>query len=77
MYVNGQPELKTKAYIVVDNQSNRSLAKSELFNKLNVTGQTFKYTLQTCAGQKEVEGRRARGVVVESLVLLDSVSSRM
>ncbi len=58
---------KTKAYVVIDDQSNCSLAKSDLFNKLNVTGQTFKYTLQTCAGQNEVEGRRARGIVVESL----------
>ena len=67
VYVNGQPERKIKAYVVIDEQSNCSLAKSNLFDKLNVNGEKFKYTLQTCAGQNEVEGRRTKGVMVESL----------
>ena len=67
VYVNGKPERKIKDYVVIDEQSNYSLAKSDLFNKLNVNGEKCKYTLQTCAGQNEVEGRRTKGVMVESL----------
>lgn len=81
VYINGQPEVKIRAYIVINDQSNCSLAKSELFYKLNVQGETFTYTLQTCASQSEVEGRRARSVVVESLdgvqIIFPPVCGRM
>lgn len=67
IYTTEQPESKVRAYVVIDDQSNCSLAKSTLFDKLNLQGETIAYSLQTCAGQSEVEGRVAKGVVIESL----------
>jgi hypothetical protein len=41
-----------KSYVVIDDQSNSSLAKSKLLDRLNVHGQTTTYSLKTCAGIK-------------------------
>ena len=67
VYLHGHPENKLKAYVVIDDQSNSSLAKPELFDALNVHGQTTTYRLKTCSGSNEIEGRYTRELVVESL----------
>lgn len=56
-----------KVYIVLDDQSNCSLACSELFNFFNVGKCTESYTLKTCSGITEVEGRRAKAFIIESI----------
>ena len=53
--------------MVIDDQSNSSLARSALFDALNVYGQTTTYSLKTCSGTNEVEGRYTEDLVVESL----------
>ncbi|CAB4024747.1 Hypothetical predicted protein, partial [Paramuricea clavata] len=53
VFVHGQTETKIRAYVVIDDQSNCSLGKSVLFDQLNLRGEPFTYTLQTCAGQSE------------------------
>ena len=67
VYVHGQRENKVKAYIVSDDQSNCSLAKSQLFDRPNLDGEMFTYSLQTCTGRNTVEGRQGKRVVIESL----------
>ena len=57
------PEKKNKAYIVIDDQSNCSLARPELFDLLSMV-QTV---LKTCAGKSRLEGRCATNLVIESL----------
>jgi hypothetical protein len=64
VYLRGHPENKLKAYVVIDDQSNSSLAKPELFDALNIHGQTTTYRLKTCAGsnirrKEEIVGRYA------------------
>ena len=56
-----------ESYVVIDDQSNSSLAKSELFDRLNVHGQTTTYSLKTCAGVSQIRGRCSKHVIVESL----------
>ena len=73
-YTAAQPERKVRVYVVINDQSNCSLAKPMLFNKLSSQGETIAYMLHTCAGQSKVEGRVAKGVIVESL---DSTKSHM
>ena len=67
IYAISQPENKIKAYVVIDDQSNCSLAKPKLFDILNLDGEATPYVLKTCAGTSQVQGRRARNLVIESL----------
>ncbi|XP_069809647.1 uncharacterized protein [Dendropsophus ebraccatus] len=67
VYPKGQPEKTVKVYAILDDQSNRSLARSELFDLFNLKGDAYPYTLGTCSGITEVSGRRASGLVVASL----------
>ena len=67
VYVNGQPETKIKAYAVTDDQINCSLAKPELLELLKLKEEATPYTLKTCSGTSQVQGRRAKGLVIESL----------
>jgi hypothetical protein len=67
IYVNQHPDRKVKAYVLIDDQSNCSLAKPQLFDVLNIDGESFPYTLRTCAGTMQIEGRHAKGLVIESL----------
>ncbi len=56
-----------KTYVILDDQSNRSLERSEFFDLFGVTEYHVAYTLRTCAGTVETVGRLARGYQVESL----------
>ena len=67
VYAASEPQRKIKAYVVIDDQSNYSLARSELFDKLAINSVATAYTLKTCAGLKNTKGRRAEGLVIESL----------
>jgi hypothetical protein len=67
VYVSGRPETKVKSYVVIDDQSNGSLAKSELFDRLNVHDQTMTYSLKTCAGVTQIRGRCSKRLILESL----------
>ena len=66
IYPKHQPEKKKRAYAILDDQSNRSLARSSFFEMFDIADNTSPYTLKTCAGLSEVTGRRANGFVVES-----------
>ncbi|XP_034076932.1 uncharacterized protein LOC117549272 [Gymnodraco acuticeps] len=67
VYPEGHHEKSTKVYAILDEQSNKSLARSEFFSVFNIQGGEFPYTLKTCAGLKETTGRRAHGYVIESI----------
>ncbi|XP_064461872.1 uncharacterized protein LOC135372079 [Ornithodoros turicata] len=67
VHPKSQPERSRKMYAVLDDQSNRSLARPSFFDMFNVHGDDSPYTLKTCAGIIETTGRRANGVVVESI----------
>lgn len=54
-------------YVILDDQSNRSLVRSDFFEMFNIKGQPSPYSLKTCAGLVETSGRRAEGFQVESL----------
>lgn len=67
IYSSSQPERKVRVYAILDEQSNRTLAKPELFSLLDVSGQMFEYTLKTCSGSDAASGRRATDCIIESL----------
>lgn len=67
VYRKGQPDKAIKAYVILDDQSNRSLARSSFFKLFNVECEPYSYYLRTCSGTMETSGRRAEDFVVESL----------
>ncbi|XP_041422501.1 uncharacterized protein LOC121394762 [Xenopus laevis] len=67
VHPKGHPEKTVRMYAILDDQSNRSLARSEFFELFNINGNTEPYTLGTCAGVTESIGRRANGFIIASL----------
>ncbi|XP_047445286.1 uncharacterized protein LOC125010584 [Mugil cephalus] len=67
VYPAGQSEKAVKMYAVLDEQSNRSLAKTDFFNLFSIDGHLEPYTLKTCSGVMDVTGRRANNFIIESL----------
>ncbi len=67
IYPQGQRGKATNMYVILDDQSNRSLVRSDFFELFNIKGQPFPYSLKTCAGLVETSGRKAEGFQVESL----------
>ena len=67
VFPNRQPNKAVKVYAIIDDQSNRSLAKTQLLDQLNVEGERIQYTLSSCSGNIVTSGRRANGFTVQSL----------
>ncbi len=62
-----QRERAIRMYALIDDQSNRSLAKREFFRLFGIQSNPSPYLLRTCAGSMETSGRKAVGFQVETL----------
>lgn len=67
IYPAGAKDFGIKAYVILDDQSNRSLARPELFELFDVESKPFSYHLRTCSGTIQTSGRKAEGFQIESL----------
>ncbi|KAM9793507.1 uncharacterized protein ACBT44_017962 [Syngnathus typhle] len=67
VYPKGEKESAVKAYVILDDQSNRSLARPEFFELFNIKTKPFCYNLRTCSGLVETQGKMAEGFLIESL----------
>lgn len=67
VYPHGHHEERKRMYVILDDQSNVSLAKTEFFDAFKIQGPSIPYILTTCARVVNVSGRRAHGYVVEPL----------
>ncbi|XP_059841308.1 uncharacterized protein LOC132402471 [Hypanus sabinus] len=67
VYPKGAKDKAIKAYVILDDQSNRSLVSPEFFKLFNVESERFPYYLKTCSGNMETQGRKAEGIQIESL----------
>lgn len=67
VYPANQPDKTVRMYAIIDEQSNRSLVRSDFFDTFKNDGPSFPYSLKTCAGVIQTMGRRASGFRVESL----------
>ncbi|XP_062602420.1 uncharacterized protein LOC134264140 [Saccostrea cucullata] len=54
-------------YAILDEQSNKSLAKPELFEMFDPNSTCESYKLSTCSGSSLVSGRRSHGFVINSM----------
>lgn len=67
VYPKGHHENAVRMHAMLDDQSNRSLARSRFFDLFSIHNDTFPYTLKTCAGMRESSGRRVTGYEIEAL----------
>ena len=67
VYPDGRPDLAVRLYALVDDQSDRTLARSRFFNHMGVDTPPEEYSLESCSGIVRASGRRANGLIVESL----------
>lgn len=61
------PERNLKAYVLIDDQSNRLLARSEFFDYFGENTQEIEYMLSSCSGHISTTGRQTSWYVIESL----------
>jgi hypothetical protein len=66
VYPKGQREKSTKMYVMLDDQSNRSLARSAFFDLFKVNSRPEEYIMSSCSGKMTTSGRRASEFVIES-----------
>lgn len=67
VYCSEQPENVIRAYAIIDDQSNCSLATSKLFDQLKIQSTPILYTLSSCSGKSNASGRRASDICICSL----------
>ncbi|XP_063404523.1 uncharacterized protein LOC134687988 [Mytilus trossulus] len=67
VYKKDEPEKYINLYALMDDQSNRTLGRTELFDALNIDSAVQPYTLSSCAGSVQKQGRLASGLVVEPI----------
>lgn len=67
VYPTECPQQAIKMYAMLDDQSNKSLARSEFFNLFKIEAGSYPYTLKTCAGLAATSGRRANGYQIEAV----------
>ncbi|XP_056022091.1 uncharacterized protein LOC125651089 [Ostrea edulis] len=67
VYPLGNKDSAVRMYAIIDEQSNRTLARSEFFNLFDTRNETQTYTLFSCSGRSICSGRRACGFVIEAI----------
>ena len=67
MFTSDNTRNAIRVYAIIDDQSNRTLATKELFDQLDIRGETFQYTLSSCSGRVTKLGRRASNLQVRSI----------
>ena len=58
VYPNGKPDKAVSVYAIVDDQSNCSLATSDLLDKLNIKSERIAYQMASCSGTHNITGRK-------------------
>jgi hypothetical protein len=68
VYPEGRPARRFRLYALIDNQSNTTLGRSELFDFMGVsTSQIHSFTLTSCAGRIQSSGHRVSGLMVAAV----------
>ncbi len=67
VFSRDRPDLSMDIYAMLDDQSNVSLAHSELFDRFGINGKKIPYTITSCSGKSGSTGRRSNELYVESM----------
>lgn len=65
VYPCSAPNEKRKMYVILDDQSYVSLAWFRFFDMFNLHGEALPYTMKTCSGTVNTQGRRAHDFAIE------------
>ncbi|XP_048734152.2 uncharacterized protein LOC125650167 [Ostrea edulis] len=65
VFPKGQPNKAVKVYAILDDQSNKTLGTSVLFDALGVADDKFEYSLSSCAGKVLLSARRANNLCIQ------------
>ncbi|XP_062590301.1 uncharacterized protein LOC134251896 [Saccostrea cucullata] len=65
VYPSNRPDLTFRTYAMIDDQSNRTLARSKFFDHFGLEGNDCVFTLNSCGGSVTFSGRTAEGFVIE------------
>lgn len=66
-YLKQKPDNVIRLYVMLDDQSNRTLARSRLFDELQGNYHDTEYVLTSCSGKVNTSGRKMINLVIESL----------
>jgi len=66
VFSSRNPEVGVKAYAILDEQSNKTLAKSELFDMLDLRCKQIEYCLTSCSGKVATSGRTSEDFSIVS-----------
>ncbi|XP_050419539.1 uncharacterized protein LOC126832715 [Patella vulgata] len=67
VYASDKPDKVIRLYVMIDDQSNRTLGSPRLFDLLAVKCEETEYVLTSCSGKVRTAGRKINGIVLESL----------
>ncbi|KAK0136223.1 hypothetical protein N1851_027882 [Merluccius polli] len=67
VHPHDQRERSVKTYAILEDQSNRSQARSEFFQQFGIQGSLSPYLMRTCAGTTEKVGRKAVSFQIEAM----------
>ena len=67
VYPSGKKDNFIQMYAIVDEQSKRTLARSDFFYLIDVQNESQSYTLFSCSGRSTCNGRRAHNFVIEAI----------
>ncbi|XP_061191733.1 uncharacterized protein LOC133199970 [Saccostrea echinata] len=65
IFPKGHPNKAVKVYAILDDQSNKTLGTSALFDALGVADDKFEYSLSSCAGKVLLSARRANDLCIQ------------
>lgn len=61
------PKKRMKSYVILDDQSNKSLAKGELLDFFDVRSVAEEYIITSCSGRSVMTGRKAGGLCIQAV----------
>ncbi|XP_062592880.1 uncharacterized protein LOC134254337 [Saccostrea cucullata] len=66
IFPKGHPDKAVKVYAILDDQSNKTLGTSSLFDAMGVADDKFEYSLSSCSGKVLLSARRAKDLCIQA-----------
>nr|XP_027238609.1 uncharacterized protein LOC113829610 [Penaeus vannamei] len=67
VFHESNPRKRMKSYVILDDQSNKSLAKGELLDFFDVRSVAEEYIITSCSGRSVMTGRKAGGLCIQAV----------
>ncbi|XP_069972597.1 uncharacterized protein [Penaeus vannamei] len=67
VFHESNPRKRMKSYVILDDQSNKSLAKGELLDFFDVRSVAEEYIITSCSGRSVMTGRKSGGLCIQAV----------